>query len=129
MSSKELKNKTIEFLNSLEGYHQVLKELHWSTTNHSQHVLTDEIDEDILEYEDKIAECIMGRLNIRFGLGDLKTLLPEAKTLDTLTNELLADTVSFKKSVEEDILNSGLVNILDDLISDINKWNYLKTLS
>lgn len=129
MSSKELKNKTIEFLNSLEGYHQVLKELHWSTTNHSQHVLTDEIDEDILEYEDKIAECIMGRLNIRFGLGDLKTLLPEAKTLDTLINELLSDTISFKKSVEEDILNSGLVNILDDLISDINKWNYLKTLS
>ena len=123
------KNKTTEFLSGLEGMHSCLKMLHWSTTNHSQHLLCDDIDGSVLEYEDRIAECIMGRLNTRFGIGDLKCLLPEAKTLDSLINELLSDVISFKKETEDDILNSGLINILDEFISDINKWNYLKTLS
>jgi hypothetical protein len=129
MNNSELKNKTKNFLSYLEGVHSQLKMLHWSSKNHSEHVLTDDIDSSILEYEDRIAECVMGRLNTRFGIGDLKCLLPESKTLDGLINELQNDTITFKKDVEDDIMNSGLVNILDELISDINKWNYLKTLS
>jgi hypothetical protein len=129
MNTNELKNKTIEFLSGLEGMHSRLKTLHWSTKNHSEHVLTDDIDSSILEYEDKIAECVMGRLNVRFGVGDLKCLLPDAKTLDSLVNEMLNDVITFKKEVDGDILNTGLINILDEFVSDINKWNYLKTLS
>lgn len=129
MNTNELKNKTIEFLSGLEGMHSRLKTLHWSAKNHSEHVLTDDIDSSILEYEDKIAECVMGRLNVRFGVGDLKCLLPDAKTLDSLVNEMLNDVITFKKEVDGDILNTGLINILDEFVSDINKWNYLKTLS
>lgn len=129
MNTNELKNKTIEFLSGLEGMHSRLKTLHWSTKNHSEHVLTDDIDSSVLEYEDKIAECVMGRLNVRFGVGDLKCLLPDAKTLDSLVNEMLNDVITFKKEVDGDILNTGLINILDEFVSDINKWNYLKTLS
>lgn len=129
MNTNELKNKTIEFLSGLEGMHSRLKTLHWSTKNHSEHVLTDDIDSSVLEYEDKIAECVMGRLNVRFGVGDLKCLLPDAKTLDSLVNEMLNDVITFKKEIEGDILNTGLNNILDEFIYDINKWNYLKTLT
>lgn len=129
MNTNELKNKTIEFLSGLEGMHSRLKTLHWSTKNHSEHILSDDIDSSVLEYEDKIAECVMGRLNIRFGVGDLKCLLPDAKTLDSLINEMLNDVITFKKEIEGDILNTGLNNILDEFIYDINKWNYLKTLT
>ena len=149
MNTNELKNKTIEFLSGLEGMHSRLKTLHWSTKNHSEHVLTDDIEcsaefvakgieefiKVINEGSDKsylnyiIAECVMGRLNVRFGVGDLKCLLPDAKTLDSLVNEMLNDVITFKKEVDGDILNTGLINILDEFVSDINKWNYLKTLS
>ena len=50
------KDKALELLCSLEGYHQALKMLHWSTDNHSKHLLTDEIDGGVLGFEDELAE-------------------------------------------------------------------------
>ena len=125
---KQLKEKTIEFLSALEGNHQVLKGLHWSATHHSLHVLTDDIDEEVLKVEDEIAECVMGILDTKFGVGDLKTLLPEAKTLDSLLKEMKKDLVEFKGFVGDDAECAGLQNILDDYMQNINKWNYLRTL-
>jgi hypothetical protein len=126
--NNSLKGKSIEFLSSLEGYMTVLKELHWSAEKHSIHILTDDMGKSILEYEDRIAECVMGILDTRIVVGDLKCLLPESKTLDSLIKELSKDTISLKKEIEEEIEYSGLVNILDEFMSDINKWNYLKNL-
>ena len=39
------------------------------------------------------------------------------------------DVIDFKESVGDSAETSGLQNILDDFMSSINKWNYLKTLS
>ena len=125
---KQLKEKTIELLSSIEGYHQCLKELHWSATHHSLHILTDEIDGEALKVEDAIAECVMGILDIKFGIGDLKTLLPEAKTLDALLKEMRKDLVAYKEAIGDDAEVAGLHNILDDYMQNINKWNYLRTL-
>ena len=126
---KELKKNTSDFLSTLEGYHQMLKMLHWSATSHAQHVLIDDIDSDVLKYEDDIAECVMGILDTRFGVGDLKTLIPEAKALDGVLKEMKKDLIEFKSKVGDSADVAGLVNILDDFMQSINKWNYLKTLS
>lgn len=125
---KELKQKTIEFMSNLEGYHQALKGLHWSATHHALHTLTDDIDGEVLEVEDAIAECVMGILDTKFGVGDLKTMLPEAKTVDGLLKEMKNDLIDFKTAVGDDANHAGLQNILDDFMQNINKWNYLKTL-
>lgn len=125
---KRLKEETKEYLSILEGYHQCLKTLHWSATHNSLHVLTDEIDESVLGVEDDIAECVMGILDSKFGLGDLKTMLPEAKTLDSLLKEMKQDLLLYKDKVGDEPNHAGLQNILDDFMQKINKWNYLKTL-
>ena len=125
---KQLKTKTIEFLSVLEGYHQCLKMLHWSATHHALHILTDDMDSEVLKVEDDIAECVMGVLDNKFGIGDLKTMLPEAKTLDGLLKEMKKDLLEFKSAVGDDAELSGLHNILDDYMQSINKWNYLRTL-
>ena len=125
---KQLKEQTINFLSNIEGYHQTLKELHWSATHHALHLLTDEMDGEVLKVEDSIAECVMGILDTRFGIRDLKTMLPEAKTLDGLLKEMKKDLLEFKSAVGDDAELSGLHNILDDYMQNINKWNYLRTL-
>lgn len=125
---KELKNKTIEFLSNIEGYHQCLKGLHWSAAHHALHILTDEMDEEVLKLEDDISECVMGMLDTRFGIGDLKTMLPSSKTLDALLKEMKTDLMEFKNFVGDDAECAGLQNILDDYMQNINKWNYLRTL-
>ena len=126
----ELKKDFVLFLSVLEGNHQTLKGLHWSTDNHSRHILCDEIDDAVLEYEDKIAENAMGLLSTRIEVGELKTLLPNAKTLKDLLNELLGDIEDFRNKISGKAKGvEGVENILDDFVEDINKWKYLETLT
>ena len=125
-----LRKKFVSFLRVLEGIHQTLKGLHWSTDNHSRHILCDEIDDAILEYEDKIAENAMGLLSTRIGVGELKTLLPNAKTLKDLLIELLNDIEDFRGIISGKVKGvEGVEHILDDFVEDVNKWKYLETLS
>ena len=121
-----LKEETKNFLSALEGYHQLLKTLHWSATAMAEHKLLDDIDHEVLEYEDSIAEVVMGITDSRFQNGDLKTLLPSAKNLKDMLRELEDDVTEYSNKVDS---YNGLTNILDDFMTDINKWNYLRTLS
>lgn len=123
-----LKKDSIEFLSILEGNHQLLKGLHWNSGCKAEHLLTDDIDEAILEYEDKIAENVMGNGGFRIGVGELKTMLPSAKSLTDMLNELESDVKKFKTTLVED-KHTGIINILDDLLTDINTWRYLKTFN
>lgn len=123
------KENALELLRSLEGYHQTLKELHWSTDNHSRHILTDEIDEGVLEFEDELAEVVMGKLGEKFGKGDLKTMLPEASELSGILDELEKDVNKFIDSIGGEHGFGGIYNVTDDFLSNIYKWKYLETLS
>lgn len=122
------KENAIDFLSSLEGYHQQLKLLHWSTDNHSKHLLTDEIDGCVLSFEDAVAENVMGILDEKFSEG-LKSLLPENKELKSLLNELRDDVLSFEEDFEDEKDCKGLVNCCDDFLENLNKYKYLETLN
>ena len=76
---KQLKTKTIEFLSVLEGYHQCLKMLHWSATHHALHILTDDMDEEVLKVEDPITECIMNVLDSKFNKKNIKKKIKKKK--------------------------------------------------
>lgn len=122
-----LRNKTKDFLSTLEGYHAALKMIHWSTNVKSEHLLTDDIDKSVLEYEDKIAEVTMGLLNTRYGHGDLECMLPEAKTTESLLKEMKSDVKAYRSEVGDSVDNAGVINVLDDILTDIESWQYLIT--
>ena len=123
-----LKKECIEFLSVLEGYHQLLKTLHWNTTSHSKHVLSDDIDEEILEYEDRLAEIMMGHFNERFSVASLKSLLPESRDLKSILKELDTDLEKYSKIITDNGTISSLTNIFDDFKESVAKWIYLETL-
>lgn len=123
------KENALELLCSLEGYHQILKELHWSTDNHSKHLLTDEIDHGVLAFEDELAEIVMGTLGEKFGKGDLKSMLPEAEELKGILDELEKDVNKFIDSLGGEHGYGGVYNVTDDFLSNVCKWKYLETLS
>lgn len=120
------KEQAIEFLSSLEGYHQALKLVHWSTTCKAEHLLTDDIDGDVLGFEDSVAECVMGILGERITDG-LKSLLPENKELKGILDEMESDVLDFEDKFEDEKDYKGLVNCCDDFLQSINKWKYLET--
>lgn len=122
------KKSCIWFLSALEGYHSQLKMLHWSTTNYHEHELCDKINDDVLDYQDRFAEATMGLFNVRFGVGDVKSLIPESTQLQSLLHELESDVLKMKKNVDDDSKFDGVMNILDDILESVNTWNYLATL-
>lgn len=126
---KPLFDKAKYLLQCLEGTHQALKEIHWSTDNHSKHILTDDIDKGVLEFEDALAEVVMGKLGEKFGKGDLKTMLPDASDLSGILKELEKDVNEFEESIGGEHGFGGVYNVVDDFLSSINKWQYLETLS
>ena len=121
------KNDITDFLSALEGYHQVCKMIHWSTINKAQHTLVDEIDGEILGFEDRIAECAMGILDTSFGFGDLKALLPNSKELEFVIKELQKDLFDLRGKLQEP-QECGLINIIDEFIEKTCSWTYLQTL-
>lgn len=123
-----LKNIILEYIGALEGYHQTCKMLHWGANNHSEHILLDRIDGDILKFEDRLAEASMGKLRTKFGIGSLKAMLPNAETLEGLISEFEDDTIKLKKDIGDKIEYSGIQNILDEILENINTYDYLRTL-
>ena len=124
-----IEESILEYIRKVEGYRIRLRELHWSTTKHSEHILTDNIMGILTEHEDNVAEVCMGVLGIRIKVGQVVPILPEANELKPLLDAALEDAVDLKTKVEDNDLFSGLTNILDDCIQELSKGKYLETLS
>lgn len=116
----------IDFICSLHGYLIRLKEIHWNTENNSEHLLCDEILDCFEDCEDRFTECSMGITNSHFRVGDLKPMLPHATSLLPMLKELEGEVIKL-----EDKLTSkeekGLINILDELLENCNKFKYRAT--
>ena len=110
------KENGLNLLSNCEGYHQMLKGIHWQTDNKSEHLLADDMDSSVLDFEDKMAENIMGYLGEKFRTGELKTMLPESDTLKTLLDEMENDIISFIEEIGDDKKLDGIVNIIDDFL-------------
>lgn len=120
-----MKKEHIDFICNLHGYLIRLKEIHWNTTSNAQHLLCDEISENLSDCEDRFTECAMGISNTHFKVGDLKPYLPNAKELIPMLKELESEITSFKKTLNEN--ESGLINVLDDMLEACGKYKYRAT--
>lgn len=120
-----MKKEHVEFVCSLHGYLIRLKELHWNTTNNAEHLLCDEILDSLSDCEDRFTECAMGISDTHFKIGDLVPYLPNSENLKSMLKELQDELLSFKKTLKEN--ESGLINVLDDMLECCGKYKYRAT--
>lgn len=121
-----MKKEYIDFICSLHGYMIRIKEIHWNTANDSEHLLCDEINDCISDSEDEFTECCMGIEGEHFKIGKLLPMLPNSESLIPLLKELEKDILSMKKKCN-DTTESGLTNILDEMMKNVNKYKYRAT--
>jgi hypothetical protein len=121
-----MKKESVDFICSLHGYLIRLKEIHWNTNNNFEHLLCDEISDDLSDCEDRFTECSMGIEGTHFKIGDLKPMLPHSTTLIPMLKELEKEIIDFKNSLN-DKKDSGLINILDDMLENCGKYKYRAT--
>ena len=120
---------TIKFISALEGYHTCCKIIHWTTDNKAEHELINDIDKDILSFEDRYAEAVIGA-GIKINFQEMKTLLPKSKTTSEMLDELLFDVSKLKEKIshEQNVIIDGLQNILDEFVEKILYWKFLEKL-
>ena len=67
-----MKKEYVNFICALHGYSIRVKEIHWNTSNNSEHLLCDELNDCIFSCEDAFAECCMGIEGKHFQIGKLE---------------------------------------------------------
>ena len=118
-----MKKNLVDFICSLHGYLIRVKEIHWNTDNNAEHLLCDDIEDDLSDCEDRFTECAMGMSGEHFKIGDLKPMLPHSTSLIPMLKELETEILE----IEEKLTNKkdvGLINILDEMIEKCNKYKY-----
>lgn len=113
----------IDFFNITLGAYVRLRELHFNTHIQAQHNLTNDVMPAIMDYADLIMENSMGMFG-RPGLDILNCKKNSSSTIKECLEALRSDALSLKLSLDKDTL-SGITNVLDDMITDLNKWIYL----
>lgn len=117
----------LDFIKYIEGVRIRFRELHWSAERNSKHVLTDDIISSLEDFEDNIAEDLMGVCGFRIKVGAVVPTMTNQVELEALLCELHEFSVQLCASIENDKLYTGIVNELEDLIHNIGKWKYLAT--
>ena len=109
--------------NKLHGYHNRLKELHYSAPSYSIHEIIDKFDEELLEFDDSImedAQSIFGQIEP----GDLNPILPRETEIEALLGAIRADLADMKDKLSEK-LYTGIINEVDDFWHTVNQTIYL----
>ena len=113
----------LETANRLEGFQTRIKELHFSSFSMSLHNLVDDFGKAIKEFEDAYLELCQ----VTWGFikpGELNPILPDALEFEELLTEVRGMLVKIKKKFESDMLNSGLINRVDDFFEQVNIFIY-----
>lgn len=116
-----------EFLNKLEGWKTKCKNLHWSAPKRNIHIYLDEFLDILNDYQDGLAEGIMGIL------GKLQPNVikgTESNTLNAIDfiNEIQQLTLEFYNKIPQDAIYKGVTSECETFIQNINKYKYLFSL-
>lgn len=114
----------IEIASRLESAKTRLKELHWSSPGLNIHNITDNVSDWINETEDALIENLMAVSNDFVYPGDLKNIPWESKELENFLIDLRGFFTSIKRKLGDDLIYSGVINIIDDAIQKNNMYIY-----
>ena len=124
------KEITITFLEML----MMIKLFHWKTFDFSAHKSSDELYSNLNTNIDKFIEVLLGKTSLRIDLLRSKTL----KLVDVSNTEELKEKITIFKNYLVNLNNNkfmkimentDLYNIRDEILSDLNQFLYLLTLS
>ena len=114
----------IQIENEMQGIGTRLKELHYSAPSYSIHKLIDDFYNSFSNFEDALMEnsqALWGFIQP----GDLNPKLPEAMEFETLLEDIRTMLISIKKEADDNMFWSGIVNLVDDFFTEVNKYIYL----
>ena len=119
----------LDFICKLEGWKTKCKNLHWAAPKKNVHVYLDEFLEVISDYQDTVAEGIMGVLSVHLGPNDVKGDPGNTQTAQQFVDEVKAGTIDFYQRIPDNPLYAGLKSECETFIQNVNKYDYLFSLT
>lgn len=117
----------INFLNRLEGWKTKCKNLHWAAPKKNIHVYLDDFLEILSDYQDSLAEEIMGIYH-KMQPNAITGIPSSALNASDLINEIEASTLKFYSSLEDTPNLAGVKSEAETFIHNIHKYKYLFSL-
>jgi hypothetical protein len=140
-SSKTLKNKPKQFLASFQKgitikFFEMLlliKLFHWKTYSYSTHKATDQLYESLNKNMDRFMEVLLGKSQIRMNFKDQKSIpLMDVESQEKLSEKIhlfINYLVNLSSNKIMLLMNdTGLFNIRDEILEDMNQFLYLLSL-
>lgn len=110
-------------IGKLEGAKTRMKELHWSSSSHSLHIITDDFSDELGKFEDDMVENAIALIGFVYP-GEVNGISPEAIEFEALLEEIRGILSGIKTECKDQYW-SGLINIVDDFWSTVNRYIYL----
>jgi GTP-sensing pleiotropic transcriptional regulator CodY len=102
---------SLDFLNNLKLFH-------WNTHSYSEHMASDELFEDLVKKTDKLVESLLqNRVPIKTSI-----------TLNTDKKSFMNKLISFKKMMKTVTLPEELYSLRDEILIDMDQFEYRLTL-
>jgi hypothetical protein len=110
-NTKSIIECSLDFLNNLKLFH-------WNTHSYSEHMASDELFEDLVKKTDKLVESLLqNRVPIKTSI-----------TLNTDKKSFMNKLNSFKIMMKTVTLPEELYSLRDDILIDIDQFEYRLTL-
>jgi hypothetical protein len=118
--SQDQLNKITQFFFTLQ---LVNKLYHWNTTSYARHMATDRFNSNLLSIIDKFIEVFIGRYKLKPSVSSIE--IKDKYLTDDGIKQHLIRAREFIQNLESILTDTELLNIRDELISEINQTLYL----
>lgn len=122
---KDLKRDIVKFFFEMLF---TIKLFHWNTDNYGAHKASDEIYEKLNEHMDKFLEVIIGKNERRIDMNMTKNIKINKITDNDKMKQCIENFIKYLKTLDEKKLDVELINIRDDIITDMKQFIYLLSL-
>lgn len=113
--------KIVDLISFLHNAQLPVREIHWNTRNNALHLLTDESIDELLDWEDRLAETYLGSNDRELKINDTK---PSSEEFKGIMEELSDLATEVKESFGDNKRYENINAVLDEILEAVKKNIY-----
>ena len=121
MSENGSSEKVVDLISFLHNAQLPVREIHWNTRNNALHLLTDESLDELLDWEDRLAETYLGGNGGELKINDTK---PSAEEFKGIMKELSDLATEVKENFGDSKKYDNINAVLDEILETAKKNTY-----
>ena len=121
--SEDGNKKIVDLISFLHNAQLPVREIHWNTRRNSLHLLTDEILDSLLEWEDTLAESYLGDIDNANKLNINQTKPSKNNKINDEIKIILKELIELTSEIKNQD-NKAIAAVIDDILEKSNKYIY-----